>query len=183
MYGGSGGNPTSAGGCANPRHPGRDTRRVGHRPGRPPSRSSGLRHGRGPRLEFLRGLAQRLPTTRRARSSRRRISALPPVERRTGIRAGSTLVSLTTTRSPASSRSGRSQTCRCSTWSPRSTRRRAASRGSIGDCAIRSAGRGRSRCQRASRGDRSQCRGYGKTGRPSVSGYRIRPEPAAPGST
>ena len=148
---------------------------VGHRPGRPPSRSSGLRHGRGsPGLSFFEGSPSASHPS--SRSSRRRISALPPVERRTGIRAGSTCVvdhneiaseqvGEITNLSMLDMVAAVNEEASCVSG-PRSATAQSARR------------EGRSRCQRASRGDRSQCRGYGKTGRPSVSWLPIRPEPA-----
>ncbi len=71
-------------------------------------------------------------------------STAPPVGRTRCNRAGSTLVSFTTSRSPGSSRSGRSRTMRCSGSAPgpRSTNNRAASRGSHGCWAIASSGSG-----------------------------------------
>ena len=79
---------------------------------------------------------ERAPPTRfRSPSSGSSIktSALPPVARTSGSRAGITLVSLTTSRSPGRRISANSLTCRCSGAArPRSTSRRAASRGAIG---------------------------------------------------
>ena len=76
-----------------------------------------------------------------ARSSISRTSPPPPVGRRTAMRARSTRLLLTTTRSPGSSRSTRSSKRRCSIVpSRRCTSRREASRRSAGRCAISSSG-------------------------------------------
>ena len=68
-------------------------------------------------------------------------SAAPPLCRCSRSRAGITFESLTTSRSPSRSSSIRSRTCRCPAGPlPRSTSRRALSRGSIGTWAMRSPG-------------------------------------------
>ena len=70
----------------------------------------------------------------------RRSSTLPPVgSRRPMRRAARTRVSLTTTRSPGRSNSGRFRTVQCVRSDPRSNR--AESRGFTGDWAIRPGGR------------------------------------------
>src|SRR5471030_1782824 len=74
------------------------------------------------------------------RSRIRRTSALPPVFRSPISRAGMTLVSLNTSRSPSSSRPGRSRTVQSCNASPETSSKRALSRGDVGRWAISSAG-------------------------------------------
>ena len=112
----------------------------------PPRRTARCRRARAA-SPAARRRASATPSRRRCKRRLDGGLASPRPMRRPFSRAGITLVSLTTSASPARSRSGRSRTQRSSSSGSapgRTTSRRAASRGAIGRNAIRSGGRSKS---------------------------------------